>query len=74
MATLPKVDNTKNSVVYTRINLKKGQVISPAQLVNYQSIDSLNDALSTAGYTDDQLNVLSKNDKVYALRKVHGLV
>lgn len=74
MATLPKNDNTKNNFGNVRSTLKKGKTISAADSAKFQTISTMETALATFGYTDKQMNVMSKNDKNYALRKALGYV
>lgn len=72
MATLPKNDISKSNLGRARVALKKGQTVSAADSSKFQTISTMETALATFGYTDKQMNVMSKNDKTFALRKALG--
>lgn len=62
-------DITANFAGGTSLNLKKNQSISAANLGKLQSVESLETHLLANGYTQAQLNKMTKNDMLFAARK-----
>lgn len=58
----------------TGFTLPDDKKISANQDRVFRSIESLDKALKSKGYTDEQLNVMSRNDKVFAYRSSAGLL
>lgn len=69
MAMKARKDNTENRTGVSALPLKKGQAISQANFPKFQTLASLNAYLLTQGYTQDKLDVMGKNDMIFAARK-----
>lgn len=51
------------------VDKRRGANFSASVLsANYASETALNNALGTAGYSDETINLMTLNDKVYAVR------
>lgn len=72
MAT--NVQRDTSSIQFSNIKpvLKSSQTVSNADYAAAQSIDTMEVYLLTQGFTQAQLNVMTKNDKVYAYRIKKG--
>ena len=66
---MKKTDNTANILGPTNVNVLKGDSIPGYALATFQTHQSLDTFLLTKGYTQNSLDSMTKNDKIYAARK-----
>lgn len=72
MATNVQRDISINQFSNIKPVMKSSQTVSNADYATAQSIDTIEVYLLTQGFTQAQLNVMTKNDKVYAYRIKKG--
>ena len=67
------LDTTENNLGFARLSLPEGsdsEVLDPANVALFQNFDTMGAALSNAGYSDAQINQMTKNDMVYAIKTI----
>lgn len=68
---MAELDITENNLSNLRIAQDSDTDSFSAQMhADAQNITTLRAALTTAGYTDEQLDTMTKNDMIFALRGV----
>jgi hypothetical protein len=67
-------DITNNNASATGLALKSSQTISTTNHAVFQTIATMKTYLTGQGYTAAQLQIMSKNDMIYACRQKMGLL
>lgn len=73
-ATLNAIANAKPIFPEWKAQDPASTPLTSAQRRYFATESAMDTQLKTGGYTDEQLSIMSKNDKIYALRVSLGLV
>lgn len=66
---MPNKDLRDNALGSTIAPIKSSNVVNAADFAVFQNIATMDTYLLTQGYTQAQLDIMTKNDKVYATRQ-----